>query len=76
MVFLAGPAMKSLAETRAEVCLGEYRQGVEDLRPILLEAVRPGDAIMIKSSNGIGFSRLVDALIGQFPAQAGGAAEH
>jgi len=49
----------------------EYRAGAEDLKPVLIDAVRPGDVVMIKSSKGIGFSKLVDALIRQFPADAG-----
>ena len=36
---------------------------------MLMDTVRPGDVVMIKSSKGIGFSKLVDALIKQFPAQ-------
>lgn len=75
MVLMAGPEMKALAEALPGDLQTEYRAGVEDLRPLLLQAVRPGDAVMIKSSNGIGFSRLVDALIGQFPAQAGDGAK-
>jgi UDP-N-acetylmuramoyl-tripeptide--D-alanyl-D-alanine ligase len=32
--------------------------------------VRPGDVVMVKSSNGIGLSRIVDALVKKFPAAA------
>ena len=28
-----------------------------------------GDVVMIKSSKGIGFAKLVDALLGKFPAE-------
>ena len=35
---------------------------------MLLAALRPGDVVMIKSSKGIGFAKLVDALLGKFPA--------
>jgi UDP-N-acetylmuramoyl-tripeptide--D-alanyl-D-alanine ligase len=38
----------------------------------LLSALKPGDVVMIKSSKGIGFSKLVDALLGKFPAEAAG----
>ena len=40
----------------------EYRAGADELKPVLLDAVGPGDVVMIKSSKGIGFSKLVDAL--------------
>ncbi len=71
LILLAGPEMKSLAEALPEDVKVEYRAGAEDLKPVLIDAVRPGDVVMIKSSKGIGFSKLVDALIRQFPADAG-----
>lgn len=71
MVLLAGPEMKALADTLPEGIRAEYRAGVEDLKPLLLNTVKPGDAIMVKSSKGIGFSKLVEALIKTFPAHAG-----
>ena len=73
LILLAGPEMKSLADALPDGIRGEYRAGVEDLKPVLIDAVRPGDVVMIKSSKGIGFSKLVDALIHQFPADAGNA---
>ena len=48
----------------------EHRATTEELVGPLTRGVGPGDAIMIKSSNRLGFSRLVDALINYFPAQA------
>ncbi|MDQ2632517.1 MAG: UDP-N-acetylmuramoylalanyl-D-glutamyl-2,6-diaminopimelate--D-alanyl-D-alanine ligase [Pseudomonadota bacterium] len=71
LILLAGPEMKSLAEALPEEFKVEYRAGAEDLKPVLIDTVRPGDVVMIKSSKGIGFSKLVDALIRQFPADAG-----
>ncbi|HEY6631482.1 MAG TPA: UDP-N-acetylmuramoylalanyl-D-glutamyl-2,6-diaminopimelate--D-alanyl-D-alanine ligase [Rhizobiaceae bacterium] len=73
LILLAGPEMKSLAEALPEGAKVEYRAGAEDLKPVLIGTVRPGDVVMIKSSKGIGFSKLVDALIRQFPADAGNA---
>jgi UDP-N-acetylmuramoyl-tripeptide--D-alanyl-D-alanine ligase len=72
VVLMAGPDMKNLADTLPGSIRKEYRQSVDDLKPILLEAVRPGDVVMVKSSKGIGFSKLVDALLHRFPAHAGG----
>lgn len=71
LILLAGPEMKSLADAMPDSVPMEYRAGVEDLKPVLIGAIRPGDVVMIKSSKGIGFSKLVDALIRQFPAEAG-----
>jgi UDP-N-acetylmuramoyl-tripeptide--D-alanyl-D-alanine ligase len=73
LILLAGPEMKSLAEALPEGFKVEYRPGADDLKPVLIDTVRPGDVVMIKSSKGIGFSKLVDALIRQFPADAGNA---
>ncbi len=72
IVLMAGPDMKNLADTLPATIRKEYRHSVEDLKPILLDAVRPGDVIMVKSSKGIGFSKLVEALLHRFPAHAGG----
>lgn len=70
LVFLAGPEMKALAETLPPDLVAGYRAGAEELKPVLLDALRPGDTVMVKSSKGIGFSRLVDALVTQFTAEA------
>jgi UDP-N-acetylmuramoyl-tripeptide--D-alanyl-D-alanine ligase len=68
MVFLAGPEMKALAESLPVDFHAEYRPDVAELQALVLKAVRPGDAVMVKSSNGIGFARIVDSLTKAFPA--------
>ncbi|WP_214469821.1 UDP-N-acetylmuramoylalanyl-D-glutamyl-2,6-diaminopimelate--D-alanyl-D-alanine ligase [Mesorhizobium sp. dw_380] len=68
-VFLGGPEMRALAEALPDDIKTEYRAGVEELKPVLLAALRPGDVVMIKSSKGIGFAKLVDALLGKYPAE-------
>ncbi len=70
LVLLAGPEMKVLADRLAGGTPAEYRVNVEELKPVLMDTVRAGDTVMIKSSKGIGFSKLVDALVAKFPAQA------
>jgi UDP-N-acetylmuramoyl-tripeptide--D-alanyl-D-alanine ligase len=72
LVLMAGPEMKALAEALPDETPHEYRGSADELRSVLIETVRPGDVVMVKSSNGAGFSRLVDALIRQFPASAAG----
>jgi UDP-N-acetylmuramoyl-tripeptide--D-alanyl-D-alanine ligase len=71
VVLMAGPHMKSLAETLPDTVRAEYRATVDELKPVLLDLVRRGDVVMVKSSKGIGFARLVDALLERFPAAAG-----
>lgn len=68
LALLAGPEMKALHDRLGDSLATEYRANVDELKPVLLEAVRPGDVVMIKSSKGIGFARLVDALLREFPA--------
>ena len=69
-VFLGGPEMRALAQTLPAEIKTEYRDSVEELKPLLLAALKPGDVVMIKSSKGIGFAKLVDALLGKFPAES------
>jgi len=68
IVLMAGPHMKNLADVLKGDIKTEYRASADELKPILLDAIRPGDVVMIKSSKGIGFSKLVDALLARFPA--------
>ena len=68
IAFLAGPEMKTLADALPADCRAEYRPGVEEVQALVLKTVRAGDAVMVKSSNGIGFSRIVEALTSAFPA--------
>jgi UDP-N-acetylmuramoyl-tripeptide--D-alanyl-D-alanine ligase len=41
-----------------------------------LSALKADDVVMIKSSKGIGFSKLVEALLGKYPAEAAGAKQN
>ncbi|MER2536288.1 MAG: UDP-N-acetylmuramoylalanyl-D-glutamyl-2,6-diaminopimelate--D-alanyl-D-alanine ligase [Rhizobiaceae bacterium] len=74
LVLLAGPHMAGLAEQlRADMAV-TYRETADQLRPVLLDVVGAGDVVVVKSSKGVGFSKLVDALIKQFPAASSDAA--
>jgi len=68
MAFLAGPEMKALADKLPESFAVEYQPDSEALAPIVLDSLRPGDVVMVKSSNGAGFSKIVDALVLRYPA--------
>lgn len=65
-LFLAGPEMKALADALAPDIVCDYCQTVDELKPVILKAVRGGDALMVKSSNGSGFSKIVEALLEKF----------
>ncbi len=66
-VFLAGPEMKALADALASDIEREYRSSVDELKAAVAASIRPGDVVVVKSSNGIGFSKLVEHLLKQFP---------
>ncbi|GAB1582482.1 UDP-N-acetylmuramoylalanyl-D-glutamyl-2,6-diaminopimelate--D-alanyl-D-alanine ligase [Phyllobacterium phragmitis] len=66
-LFIGGPEMSVLASALPVEIQTEYRQSVEELQPLVVKAVRPGDVIMIKSSKGIGFSKIVRALMAKYP---------
>jgi UDP-N-acetylmuramoyl-tripeptide--D-alanyl-D-alanine ligase len=58
-LFLAGTEMAALAAALPPDFPVEYRATTDELVGPLTRGVGPGDAIMIKSSNRLGFSRLV-----------------
>lgn len=72
-VFLGGAEMHALSESLPPEIKSEYRAKPAELCDLVVDAVRPGDAIMVKSSNGIGFSKIVDALVKRYPPVEAGA---
>lgn len=68
VLLLAGAEMKALADRPPPNLRVEHRASAEELEPLLLETVQPGDAVVVKSSKATGFSRLVEALLRHFPA--------
>jgi UDP-N-acetylmuramoyl-tripeptide--D-alanyl-D-alanine ligase len=71
-VFACGPKMKLLFDTLAATQKGDWRPTSAELEPLLLAAVKPGDVVMIKGSNGMGMARLVKALRALGAADAAG----
>jgi UDP-N-acetylmuramoyl-tripeptide--D-alanyl-D-alanine ligase len=65
-LFLGGPEMQALKDALPVELDAEYRQSVEELKAIVTSTIRPGDVVVVKSSNGIGFSKLVEHLLKQF----------
>lgn len=68
MVFLGGPDMAALKAALPVEIPGEYRQSVDELMPVVMKAIRPGDVLMIKSSKGTAFVKIVKGLIEKFQA--------
>jgi UDP-N-acetylmuramoyl-tripeptide--D-alanyl-D-alanine ligase len=67
LVFLAGPLMQELWRDLPEARRGAYAEAAASLEPILLEAVGPGDVIMMKASLGTKMGPLVEALKRRYP---------
>lgn len=67
-IWLAGTDMAYLRDALGDEDQTVYRETADELTAHVLENVRPGDVLMIKSSNGTGFGRIVSALTTNFPA--------
>lgn len=68
VLLLAGSEMMALAKNPPPNMQVEHRASAEELEPLLLKTVQPGDAVVVKSSKSVGFSRLVETLVKNFPA--------
>lgn len=67
-VWLGGPDMAALRDALPEGIETEYRDTADALSAHALKAVQPGDVLVVKSSKGTGFSRIVAALLDKYPA--------
>lgn len=73
LVFCAGRLMKSLWDEVPASRRGAYARSAAELAPLLVEAVRAGDVVMVKGSNGSRASALAQALTGGGAPAAGAA---
>jgi len=67
-VWLAGPDMAHLRDSLGSDKETVYFGSADELSAYILENVRGGDVLMVKSSNGTGFGRIVAALTAKYPA--------
>lgn len=74
-VWLGGPDMASLHDALPEGVSREYRDTADELAKYALDAVQAGDVLVVKSSKGTGFSRIVAALLDKYPAFSEGERE-
>jgi UDP-N-acetylmuramoyl-tripeptide--D-alanyl-D-alanine ligase len=63
LVFCAGPLMASLWQALPSSTRGGYANTAADLEPLVLSAVRGGDAVMVKASAGSRMGPIVKALV-------------
>lgn len=62
LVFCAGPRMKSLWDALPATQRGVYAENADALAPQLKDALRAGDVLLVKGSNGSRMFRVVEAL--------------
>jgi UDP-N-acetylmuramoyl-tripeptide--D-alanyl-D-alanine ligase len=70
-VYCCGPLMRALDEALPQALRGGWAADAEGLKDVLLDAIRAGDAIMIKGSLGSRMGLLVEAIKQRYPSQGG-----
>ena len=73
IIFACGPHMKGLYDAMPGAMKGAYAVSAAALEAPLVEALRAGDAVMIKGSNGTRLAPLVETLQTRFRAADGAA---
>jgi UDP-N-acetylmuramoyl-tripeptide--D-alanyl-D-alanine ligase len=69
LVFCCGPLMRALWEALPSGARGGYAETAAALEPIVLDAIRDGDAVMVKGSLGSKMGPIVKTLERQFARQ-------
>ncbi|PZU90413.1 MAG: UDP-N-acetylmuramoylalanyl-D-glutamyl-2,6-diaminopimelate--D-alanyl-D-alanine ligase [Shinella sp.] len=67
-VWLAGPEMVALRDALPESVDLVYLETTAELAAFVTASVAPGDVLMVKSSLGLGFGKIVAALLDKYPA--------
>jgi UDP-N-acetylmuramoyl-tripeptide--D-alanyl-D-alanine ligase len=70
LVFCSGPLMHALWEALPSGLKGGYAESAAALEPQVIAALRGGDAVMVKGSNGSRMGAIVKSLIQKFGAAA------
>jgi UDP-N-acetylmuramoyl-tripeptide--D-alanyl-D-alanine ligase len=65
-IYLVGPAMQALAGALGPGSVAAHTQSAAEMAEIVLNDLAYGDAVMIKGSNGVGLTKIVDELRKQF----------
>jgi UDP-N-acetylmuramoyl-tripeptide--D-alanyl-D-alanine ligase len=68
LVFACGPLMRGLFDALPTARRGAHAEDAATLAPLVGAALRPGDAVLVKGSLGIGMRRIVTALDTPIPS--------
>jgi UDP-N-acetylmuramoyl-tripeptide--D-alanyl-D-alanine ligase len=68
LIFAGGPLMRHLFDALPTQKRGAWAENAEKLQPLVAEALRPGDVVMVKGSNGSRMHALVAGLKTHFAA--------
>ncbi len=71
-VFACGPLMRGLYDSLPSTLRGAYAAQASGLEPLVVDAVRAGDVVMVKGSLGSRMGPIVKALAARFPAASQG----
>jgi len=66
LLFLVGTQMRHLDLVAQSELQTIWRSDVADIIPLIIAEIRDGDAVMVKSSNSIGTSKIVAAILDRF----------
>jgi UDP-N-acetylmuramoyl-tripeptide--D-alanyl-D-alanine ligase len=67
-VWLVGTEMVALRDALPDSVQVEYREQTAEMVDYAVRAVKPGDVVMVKSSLGLAFGKIVAALLDNYPA--------
>ena len=67
-VFACGPLMRGLYDSLPSTLRGAYAAQASGLEPLVLDAIRGGDVVMVKGSLGSRMGPIVKAVMARFPA--------
>jgi UDP-N-acetylmuramoyl-tripeptide--D-alanyl-D-alanine ligase len=73
LLFACGPLTEETYKAAPAAMRAAHAESSATLEPRVIEAVRPGDAIMVKGSNGSRMGRIVQALSQLYPVRDDGA---
>lgn len=65
-IYLVGPAMSALAQALGQTRVAAHTQTAAEMAKIVLNDLAYGDAVMIKGSNSVGLTKIVDQIRNQF----------